>query len=100
MTTFAPPVPVAHAAPAGASPTTAPVAWPAPEPTDRRRAPRTRRTRLAIAAGLSVALASIVLGNTTVIGIGFLFLICWPLERIWRRHPVPVRRLALRTDLA
>lgn len=99
MTTFAPPAPVAQAMPAAPTATTAPAVWPAPEPTDRRRGPRTRRTRLAIAAGLSLAFASIVLGNTTVIGIGFLFLICWPLERIWRRHPVPVRRLALRTDL-
>ncbi len=29
-----------------------------------------------------------------------LFVLSWPLERLWRRHPVGVRRLGVRTDLA
>jgi len=74
--------------------------WPAPDPAARRRAPRTRRTvALTIAATLA-ALASIAVGNSAVGAIAVLFVISWPLERIWRRHPVGVRRLALRTDLA
>lgn len=40
------------------------------------------------------------LGYTAAAAIAGLFLITWPLERIWRRHPVHVRRLGLRTDLA
>jgi sterol desaturase/sphingolipid hydroxylase (fatty acid hydroxylase superfamily) len=76
------------------------VPWPAPDRSARRRAPRTRRTWLALVAGTALAVASVPLGNTTVAGIAVLFVIAWPLERIWRRHPVPVRRLALRTDLA
>lgn len=85
--------------PVVAGPATTP-SWPAPDPTARRRAPRTRRTvALTIAATLA-ALASIAIGNTAVGAIAVLFVISWPLERLWRRHPVGVRRLALRTDLA
>ena len=47
-----------------------------------------------------VAIASAFVGNNAVLGIAGLFVISWPLERLFRRHPVPVRRLALRTDLA
>jgi sterol desaturase/sphingolipid hydroxylase (fatty acid hydroxylase superfamily) len=85
--------------PVVAGPATTP-SWPAPDPTARRHAPRTRRTvALTIAATLA-ALASIAIGNTAVGAIAVLFVISWPLERLWRRHPVGVRRLALRTDLA
>ncbi|CAN5537744.1 sterol desaturase family protein [soil metagenome] len=52
--------------------------------------------------GLAVvaAIASIRFGNDAVLGIVGLFVISWPFERFFRRHPVPIRRLALRTDLA
>jgi sterol desaturase/sphingolipid hydroxylase (fatty acid hydroxylase superfamily) len=50
--------------------------------------------------GTVAAIGSLFVGNEAVFAIGFLFAISWPLERLWRRHPVPVRRLALRTDLA
>jgi len=53
---------------------------------------------VAIAAVL--AIASAFVGNEAVTAIAALFVISWPLERFFRRHPVPVRRLALRTDLA
>lgn len=77
-------------------------AWPAPPPGARRPAPRTRRSRLALVAGTAAALASAVwLGNAAaVIGTALLFALSWPLERLWRRHPVPVRRFGVRTDLA
>ena len=39
-------------------------------------------------------------GNNAVLGIVGLFVVSWPFERFFRRHPVPIRRLALRTDLA
>ncbi len=74
--------------------------WPAPDPTARHRAPHTRRTVALTLAGTVAALASIAVGNTAVGAIAVLFVISWPLERLWRRHPVGVRRLALRTDLA
>ena len=77
-----------------------PTEWSAPSPAMRRRAPRTRRTTLLVALGVVAALATVPLGNDAAIGIAFLFAISWPLERLWKRHPVPVRRLALRTDLA
>jgi sterol desaturase/sphingolipid hydroxylase (fatty acid hydroxylase superfamily) len=41
-----------------------------------------------------------LIGNQSVVGVMLLFAISWPLERLWRRHPVKVRRLGLRTDLA
>lgn len=50
--------------------------------------------------GTLAALASLFAGNQAVLAIALLFVVSWPLERLWRRHPVPVRRLALRTDLA
>lgn len=74
--------------------------WAPPDPTTRHRAPRTRRTAILVALGTAAAVASAFAGNDTVLAIGFLFVISWPLERLFRRHPVPVRRLALRTDLA
>jgi sterol desaturase/sphingolipid hydroxylase (fatty acid hydroxylase superfamily) len=74
--------------------------WPAPDPTGRRRAPRTRRTVALTGTATLAAVASIAIGNTAVGAIAVLFVISWPLERLWRRHPVGVRRLALRTDLA
>lgn len=46
------------------------------------------------------AVASTRVGNGAVLAITFLFIISWPLERLFRRHPVPTRRIALRTDLA
>ena len=77
-----------------------PSSWAAPDRSLRRRAPRTRRTALVTVLGCAAALASVLVGNEAVFAIALLFAISWPLERIWRRHPVPVRRLALRTDLA
>ncbi len=74
-------------------------AWPAPHPDARRRSPRTRRTLLLTIVGAAIGVASISIGNTAVGAIAVLFVISWPLERFWRRHPVPIRRLALRTDL-
>ena len=74
--------------------------WSPPDPQTRRRAPRTRRHTLMIVLGTGAATASIAIGNGAVGVIAVLFLVSWPLERLWRRHPVPVRRLALRTDLA
>jgi sterol desaturase/sphingolipid hydroxylase (fatty acid hydroxylase superfamily) len=88
---------MAPAAPA--APLASAADWPAPDPTGRRRSPRTRRTLALTIAGAALAVASIWLGNTAVAAVGVLFVISWPLERRWRRHPVPVRRLALRTDL-
>jgi sterol desaturase/sphingolipid hydroxylase (fatty acid hydroxylase superfamily) len=55
---------------------------------------------MTVILGTLVAAGSIFLGNEAVGAIAALFIISWPLERLWRRHPVPVRRLALRTDLA
>ncbi len=81
-------------------PPEAPPGWPAPQPESRQRAPRTGQTVLVTIAGTALAVASIALGNEAVGAIVALFVISWPLERFWRRHPVPVRRLALRTDLA
>jgi len=74
--------------------------WAPPDPAVRRRAPRTRRTTLMIAAATIAAVVSLFFGNEAILVIPFLFIVSWPLERLWRRHPVPVRRLALRTDLA
>ena len=74
--------------------------WSPPIAAARQRAPRTRRTTLLVIATTVVAFATIPLGNNAVTGIAALFAISWPLERVWKRHPVPVRRLALRTDLA
>jgi sterol desaturase/sphingolipid hydroxylase (fatty acid hydroxylase superfamily) len=71
-----------------------------PDPSTRRRAPRTRRTLAITIAGSVAALLSVFVGNEAVFAVAFLFVISWPLERFWRRHPVPRRRLALRTDLA
>lgn len=71
-----------------------------PDPMTRQRAPRTVRSTALIVLGTTVAAASAFVGNEAVLAIAFLFVISWPLERLWRRHPVPVRRLALRTDLA
>jgi sterol desaturase/sphingolipid hydroxylase (fatty acid hydroxylase superfamily) len=76
------------------------VPWTAPNPTERRRAPRTRRATVMAVLGTVAAIGSLSIGNGAVFAIAFLFVISWPLERLWRRHPVPVRRLALRTDLA
>jgi sterol desaturase/sphingolipid hydroxylase (fatty acid hydroxylase superfamily) len=94
--------------PSAPSPSTRPIElagqagapWAAPEATQRRRAPRTRRTAVMVGLGTIAAIASTFVGNEAVLAIGFLFVISWPLERMFRRHPVPVRRLALRTDLA
>ncbi|MDO8364008.1 MAG: sterol desaturase family protein [Actinomycetota bacterium] len=74
--------------------------WAPPDPAARRRAPRTRRANILIVLATATALGSIAIGNGAVGAIAFLFVVSWPLERLWRRHPVPVRRLALRTDLA
>lgn len=82
------------------APTTTVLRWSPPDPAGRRRAPYTRRTKVMIALGSAAAFASLFVGNTTLYAIAFLFVISWPLERLFRRHPVPVRRLALRTDLA
>lgn len=83
------------------APLSRPVAsWSPPDPADRRRSPQTRRTALITALGVTAAAISAFFGNEAIFAIAFLFVISWPLERIWRRHPVPVRRLALRTDLA
>jgi sterol desaturase/sphingolipid hydroxylase (fatty acid hydroxylase superfamily) len=76
------------------------VPWTAPDPAERQRAPRTRRRTVIVTLGTALAIGSLFVGNEAVMAIAFLFLISWPLERLWRRHPVPVRRLALRTDLA
>lgn len=73
---------------------------PPPIASTRQPAPRTRKvTILMMIAGVA-AIVSAFLGNQAVLGIVGLFVISWPLERLFRRHPVPVRRLALRTDLA
>jgi sterol desaturase/sphingolipid hydroxylase (fatty acid hydroxylase superfamily) len=53
-----------------------------------------------LAVGTAATIASAFVGNEALLGIPILFAISWPLERIWRRHPVPVRRIGLRTDLA
>ncbi len=82
------------------APTVPAPAWAAPDPAHRRRAPRTRRITVSVALATLAAVASIALGNGAVGAIAVLFVISWPLERLFRRHPVPVRRLALRTDLA
>jgi len=74
--------------------------WSPPNPASRQRSPRTRTITLLVGAGTIAALATVPLGNDAAIGIAGLFVISWPLERLWKRHPVPVRRLALRTDLA
>jgi sterol desaturase/sphingolipid hydroxylase (fatty acid hydroxylase superfamily) len=76
--------------------------WSPPDRAQRRRPPRTTRTTIAVTAGVAAAAASAIwLGNAgAIVGIPLLLAICWPLERIWRRHPVPLRRIGLRTDLA
>jgi sterol desaturase/sphingolipid hydroxylase (fatty acid hydroxylase superfamily) len=83
-------------------PLASPVDWSPPQRDQRRRAPRTPRITIAIIAGAAAALASAIwLGNSAaIVSIPALLAISWPLERIWRRHPVPVRRIGLRTDLA
>ena len=86
--------------PAAPTPICPTVTWHAPDATTRRRAPRTRRTTLLVVLGTVAAIGSTWLGNSALYAIAFLFVVSWPLERLWRRHPVPVRRLALRTDLA
>jgi lathosterol oxidase len=74
--------------------------WAPPDPSTRGKAPRTRRvTTLVVLASLA-AVASMFVGNQAVFVVALLFVVSWPLERRWRRHPVGVRRLALRTDLA
>ena len=73
---------------------------PPPNASSRQRAPRTRRATVLVAIAAVVAIASVFVGNNAVLAIAVLFVISWPLERLFRRHPVPVRRLALRTDLA
>ena len=77
-----------------------PLQWAAPDPAERRRAPRTRRATVMVALATVAATGSLFVGSRAVVAIAFLFVVSWPLERLWRRHPVPVRRLALRTDLA
>jgi sterol desaturase/sphingolipid hydroxylase (fatty acid hydroxylase superfamily) len=77
-----------------------PADWAPPDPRSRHRAPRTRRTTLLIVLAGIAAIGSAFVGNEAVLAVIFLFTISWPLERLFRRHPVPVRRLALRTDLA
>jgi sterol desaturase/sphingolipid hydroxylase (fatty acid hydroxylase superfamily) len=74
--------------------------WSAPDPAARRQAPRNRRTTVMVALGTVAAAGSLFIGNGAALAIAFLFVISWPLERLWRRHPVPVRRIGLRTDLA
>lgn len=74
--------------------------WAAPDPAGRQRAPRTRRTTALVVLATVAAVASIAVGNGAVGAIAVLFVVSWPLERLFRRHPVPVRRIALRTDLA
>lgn len=76
------------------------VGFPPPDPATRRPAPRTRRTTVLVALATVAAIASIAVGNTALGAIAVLFLVSWPLERLFRRHPTRVRRLALRTDLA
>ena len=74
--------------------------WAPPDPAASQRAPRTRRTILLVALATIATLGSAYLGNDSWIGIPVLFALSWPLERIWRRHPIKVRRIGLRTDLA
>ena len=81
-------------------PTLAAPGWAAPEPAARARAPRTRRNTVLVVLATLAAAASVAIGNQAVGVIAVLFVVSWPLERLFRRHPVPVRRLALRTDLA
>ena len=88
-----------------ASPTTvltrpSSASWAPPDPLARSRAPRTRRTKVLVTLATAAAVTSVFLGNGEMFGIVALFIVSWPLERLWKRHPVPVRRLALRTDLA
>ncbi|MCE9622564.1 MAG: sterol desaturase family protein [Actinomycetia bacterium] len=73
---------------------------PPPVASNRQRAPRSRRVTVLVSLAVAAAVASVFIGNEAVNGIVALFIISWPLERFFRRHPVPVRRLALRTDLA
>ncbi len=75
-------------------------ALPPPVSSRRQPAPRTRRVTVLVACASTVALASAFVGNEAVATVAALFVISWPLEHFFRRHPVPVRRLALRTDLA
>ena len=81
-------------------PTRSPVSWAPPDPATGQRAPRTRRTMLLVALATIATLGSAYLGNESWIAIPILFALSWPLERIWRRHPIKVRRIGLRTDLA
>lgn len=74
--------------------------WPAPTLATRSRPRRSRRTTLAIALGTIATAISLPLGNDAPLAVALLFLISAPLELIWRRHRVPFRRFALRTDLA
>jgi len=77
-----------------------PAALPPPIASSRQRAPRTRRVTLLVVLAVVAAVASMRFGNDAVLGIVGLFVVSWPFERFFRRHPVPIRRLALRTDLA
>ena len=77
-----------------------PIVLPPPIAGARQPAPRTRRATVLVALAVVIAIASAFVGNEAVGAIAALFVISWPLERLFRRHPVPVRRLALRTDLA
>ncbi|MEQ1873670.1 MAG: sterol desaturase family protein [Ilumatobacteraceae bacterium] len=83
-----------------ASPVSPAVALPPPAANTRQPAPRTRRGTILVAIAAAIAIGSAFVGNEAVTGIFGLFVVSWPLERFFRRHPVPIRRLALRTDLA
>jgi sterol desaturase/sphingolipid hydroxylase (fatty acid hydroxylase superfamily) len=83
-----------------ASNTASATQWAAPAPDQRRRAPRTRRVTTLVIIGAAIAVSTAFVGNDALFGIPILLVLCWPLERMWRRHPVGIRRLGLRTDLA
>jgi sterol desaturase/sphingolipid hydroxylase (fatty acid hydroxylase superfamily) len=74
--------------------------WSRPDARSKVKAPRTWRTNAVIATFIAAVAIATFLGHGSPVGIGVLFVLSWPLERLWRRHPVPTRRLALRTDLA
>jgi sterol desaturase/sphingolipid hydroxylase (fatty acid hydroxylase superfamily) len=80
-------------------PTSVP-AWPQPDHASRVKAPCTNRVRAIIVLACLASAVAMLMGQRSPAAIGVLFVVSWPLERLWRRHPVPVRRLALRTDLA
>lgn len=73
--------------------------WAAPLGQAAQR-PRTRGWRRLVPWALGVAIVvGIRFGYDSAGGVVALFVIAWPFERIWRRHPVPVRRIGLRTDV-